>query len=108
MNNKDGNFEMNAYQWWAPWLGVNQTVENVPCGIYELSGIVATWSGRTVTFTGNGESVTVNGTGDDAGIPVQVTVNIGDDQTLLISCGSSGQWWVDGHNGETQTFFKLE
>ena len=108
MNNKDGNFEMNAYQWWAPWLGVNQTVEHVPCGIYELSGIVATWSGRTVTFTGNGESVTVNGTGDDAGIPVQVTVNIGDDQTLLISCGSSGQWWVDGHNGETQTFFKLD
>ena len=108
MSNKDGNFEMNAYQWWASWLGVNQTVENLPSGIYELSGIVATWEGRTVSFTGNDQSVTVNGAGADASIPVSMTVNIGNDQKLAISCGSSGIWGVEGHNDETQTFFKLD
>ena len=108
MDNKDGNFEMNAYQWWATTLAVSQTVENVPSGIYELSGIVATWEGRTVTFTGNEASVTVTGTGADASIPVQVAFNIGNEQQLSIWCGSTGQWWVSGHEGETETFFKLD
>ena len=108
MTNKDGAFLMNAFQWWAPSLGVTQTVTEVPSGKYTLSGVVATWEGRTVTFTGNDVTVTANGQGDGTGIPVSVNLTIGMDCKLTISAGSTGQWWVEGHEGETQTFFKID
>ena len=108
MTNKDGAFLMNAFQWWAPSLGVTQTVTEVPSGKYTLSGVVATWEGRTVTFTGNDVTVTANGQGDGTGIPVSVNLTIGMDCKLTISAGSTGQWWVEGHEGETQTFFKVD
>ena len=108
MTNKHDAFLLNAYQWWASNLGVSQTVTNVPSGIYELSAVVCTWAGRTVTFTGNGNTVSTEGGNDATGIPVSMTVEIGNDQTLAISAGSTGAWWVSGHEGETQTFFKLD
>ena len=108
MTNKDGAFLMNAFQWWASSLGVTQTATDVPSGVYTLSGVVATWEGRTVTFTGNDATVTANGQGDGTGIPVSVNLTIGMDCKLTISAGSTGQWWVEGHEGETQTFFKLD
>lgn len=107
MTNKDGAYLMNAFQWWASSLGVTQTAD-VPSGVYTLSGVVATWEGRTVTFTGNDATVTANGQGDGTGIPVSVNLTIGMDSKLTISAGSTGQWWVEGHEGETQTFFKLD
>ncbi len=108
MTNKDGAFLLNAFQWWASSLGVTQTATDVPSGVYTLSGVVATWEGRTVTFTGNDVTVTTNGQGDGTGIPVSVNLTIGMDSKLTISAGSTGQWWVEGHEGETQTFFKLD
>ncbi len=108
MSGKDGNFLMNAYQWWAPNLSVTQTVNNVPSGVYELSGVVATWEGRDVFFSANETTVTNTGINDATGIPVTIQVMIGVDGKLVISAGSTGQWWVDGHNGETSTFFKLD
>lgn len=108
MSGKAGDYLMNAYQWWAPLLAVSQTVENVPTGSYEVSAVVATWEGRTVDFTAGGTTVTAAGRGDQTGITVTVPVTVGNDQTLTISCGSTGQWWVPGHEGEVQTFFKLD
>lgn len=108
MTGRDGNYLMNAYQWWASSLGVSQRVTDLPSGVYELSGVVATWSGRTVTFEGNEVSATIDGEGDGTGIPTSLTVNIGMKQTLDICVGSTAQWWVEGHEGETQTFFKLD
>ena len=108
MTNKDGNYLMNAYQWWAPSLSVTQTVNHVPSGEYELSAVVATWENRTVTFTGNETTITKTGQGDGTGIPVSMTVNIGINGKLYIEAGSFAQWWVSGHDGETQTFFKLD
>lgn len=108
MSGKAGDYLMNAYQWWAPLLAVSQTVENVPSGHYEVSAVVATWEGRTVDFTAGGNTVTSAGCGDQTGIAVTVPVTVGNDQTLTISCGSTGQWWVTGHEGETQTFFKVD
>ena len=108
MTNKDGAFLLNAFQWWASSLGVTQTATDVPSGVYTLSGVVATWEGRTVTFTGNDATVATNGQGDGTGIPVSVNLTIGMDCKLTISAGSTGQWWVEGHEGETQTFFKLD
>lgn len=108
MSGKDGTYLMNAYQWWAPSLGVSQTATGIPSGEYQLSAVVATWEGRTVTFTGNGTSVSVEGQGDATGIPVSIDLTVGVDQQLTISASSSGQWWVEGHEGETQTFFKLD
>ena len=108
MSGKAGRYLMNAYQWWASLLAVSQTVEQVPAGRYEVSAVVATWQGRTVDFTAGGTTVTTAGRGDGTGIAVKVPVTVGNDQTLTISCGSTGQWWVPGHEGETQTFFKLD
>ena len=53
MTNKHGSYLMNAFQWWSSSLSVSQTVVDIPSGEYELSGVVATWENRTVTFTGN-------------------------------------------------------
>ena len=108
MSNKDGMYLMNAYQWWAPSLNTSQTVENVPSGIYDLSAVVCTWENRTVTFTGNETTISKLGINDATGIPVSMTLTIGNDQKLNISAGSTGQWWETGHEGETQTFFKLD
>lgn len=108
MTNKDGQYLMNAYQWWAPSLSISQTVENVPSGNYELSAVLATWEGRTVTLTANGVSTTVSGQGDGTGIPASVTTSVGADKKLTIRIESTGQWWAEGHEGETQTFFKAD
>ena len=108
MSGKDGQYLMNAYQWWAPSLSVGQTVADVPSGRYRLSAVVATWEGRTVTFSANGQSATVQGQGDGTGIPVSLDIEVGQDGQLTIACGSTGQWWVEGHEVETQTFFKLD
>lgn len=108
MSNKDGQFLFNAYSWWAPTMNISQTASNIPSGEYELSAVVCTWEGRTVTFTGNETTITTNGVNDATGMPVSMDITIGNDQKLTISAGSTGQWWVDGHNGETQTFFKLD
>lgn len=108
MSNKDGQWLMNAYQWWAPSLGVTQTIGGLPAGEYELSGVVATWEGRTVTLSANSSSVTQYGQGDVTGIRVSTPVTIGSDGQLTVKCESTGQWWVGGHEGETQTFFKFD
>ena len=108
MSGKAGSCLMNAYQWWAPLLAVSQTVEDVPSGRYEVSAVVATWQGRTVDFSAGGTTVTAAGRGDQTGIAVTVPVTVGNGQMLTISCGSTGQWWVAGHEGETQTFFKVD
>ena len=108
MTNKEGGYLFNAYQWWASSLGVTQTVEHLPSGIYELSAVVATWEGREVTFSGNGNSVTKTGINDATGIPVNIPLTVSGDNRLTISAGSTAQWWNEGHEGETQTFFKLD
>ena len=108
MSNKDGYYLLNAFQWWATNLGVTQTLTDIPSGEYTLSAVVATWENRTAYFTANATTITQAGTNDATGIPVSINVNIGIDSKLTISAGSTGQWWVSGHEGETQTFFKFD
>ncbi|MCR4995170.1 MAG: hypothetical protein K6A32_07345 [Bacteroidales bacterium] len=108
MTEQDGTYLLNAYQWWAQTLGATQTVENIPCGKYELSAVVATWEGRTVTFSANDKSITKKGGGDDKGIKVSLNVDIGPEGKLTIGAQSTAQWWEEGHESETQTFFKLD
>ncbi len=108
MTNKDGSYLMNAYQWWAPSLSVSQTISDLPAGEYEVSGVVAAWEGRTVTLSANNNTVTQNGQGDGTGIRVNTSGTIITDGQLTITCESTGRWWVGGHEGETQTFFKLD
>lgn len=108
MTNKDGQYLLNAYQWWCTSMSISQTVLGLPSGEYELSGVVCTWEGREVTFSGNQTTVTTTGINDETGIPVSMNIAIGNNKRLTISAGSTGQWWVDGHNGETRTFFKLD
>ena len=111
MSNKDGQYLMNLYQWWASSLSITQTVENVPSGEYELSGVVAAWDGRAVTFTGNSNTVTAYGQGADTGIPVNTTITVGRDGKVVITAASSTDWWTDGNNAtdqDKQGFFKID
>lgn len=108
MSGKDGQYLMNAYQWWASSLSVRQVVENVPSGVYEITAVVATWEGRNVWFAANGTTVNKTGINDVTGIPVSIALTIDTEQTLDISAGSTGAWWETGHENETQTFFKLD
>ena len=108
MSNMDGQYLMNAYQWWSSSIGIRQVVEDVPSGVYEISAVVCTWEGRYVWFSANEHTVNTAGINDQTGIPVSIALTIGIEQTLDISAGSTGTWWVEGHEGETQTFFKLD
>jgi hypothetical protein len=108
MTNKQGNYLMNAFKWWAPSLSVSQTVTGLPSGQYTLSGVVATWSGRYVTFSGNETSTTRAGFGDGTGFKIVHNINIGPEGKLAIYAGSAGEWWLEGHESETETFFKLD
>lgn len=103
-----GDWLFNAFHWWSGNLNISQVVANVPSGVYELSGIVCTWDGREVYLSGNGATVTATGVGDKTGIPVSVPVVVEADGVLSITAGSYGAWWVEGHEDETQTFFKLD
>lgn len=108
MTGKQGDWLFNAFQWWTGALSISQEVANVPSGVYELSGIVCTWDGREVYLSGNGATVTATGVNDQTGIPVSLPVVVGADGVLSITAGSYGAWWIEGHEGETQTFFKLD
>lgn len=108
MTNKDGQYLLNAYQWWCSSMSISQTVLGVPSGEYELSGVICTWEGREVTFSGNQTTITSTGINDETGIPVSMNIAIGNNKRLTISAGSTAQWWVDGHGGESETFFKLD
>ena len=108
MTGKDGRYLFNAYRWWASTLSVSQTVEAIPSGEYEISAVVATWAGRTVTFSANGKTVTKTGINDQTGIPVSMPITIGNEGKLTIEAGSTAAWWMDGHRDESQTFFKLD
>lgn len=108
MTGKQGDWLFNAFQWWTGALSISQVVANVPSGVYELSGIVCTWEGREVYLSGNGATVTATGVNDKTGIPVSVPVVVEADGVLTITAGSNGAWWIEGHEEETRTFFKLD
>ncbi len=103
----EGGYLLNAYQWWAPYIGVTQTAD-IPSGTYTLEAVVCTWEGRTVTLAANGATASSTGQGDNTGIALALDISVGLDGRLTIAAGSSGQWWTEGHEGETQTFFKLD
>ena len=107
-SNGEGQYTFNTYQWWAESLTIEQTA-SVPSGIYDVSAIVATWENRTVSLTVGNQTVTENGLGDMTGIPVSIqNITVGTDNSLFIHGESTAQWWNSGHEGETQTFFKLD
>ena len=111
MTGKGGTKLMNAYQWWASSLSVSQVVENLPSGVYELSGTVASWKDRPVTFSANANTTTVNGVHADGGIRVKATATIGTDGQLTINAGSTTDWWTEGRTvleNEDRGFFKLD
>ena len=108
MSGKDGTYLMNAFQWWAPELAVSQSIGNVPAGKYRLTATMATWEGRSAFLTANDQSETILGQGDQTGVPISTDITIGYDGQLTIRAGATAQWWVEGHKGETQTFFKID
>ena len=111
MTGKAGGKLMNAFQWWASSLSVTQTVANLPAGQYELSGTVASWKDRSITFEANASKTTATGVHADGGIKVKTSVTIGIDGQLTITAGSTTDWWTEGRvqlENEDRGFFKLD
>ena len=108
MSDMDGQWLLNAWGWWIESVSISQTVDNIPNGRYQLSGVLCTWEGRSVSFSANGSSLNQSGEGDQTGLPVSMGVTIGQNQRLTINVESKGQWWVSGHEGESTTFFKFD
>ena len=111
MSNRDGNYLMNVYQWWTPYLGVSQTISGLPSGTYELSAVIASWSGRKVNFSGNSTTTTAIGNGEGSGITVSLFTNVGSNGELKIKAGSSTDWYSEGvTHGEddNKCFFKID
>jgi len=111
MSGRDGSYLMNAFQWWASSLSVEQTVTGVPSGAYDLSAVVASWEGRTVAFSGNGSVAVATGMGDQVGVPVAMSLNIGSKEKLTISAGSSTDWWTENvthDENDPMCFFKID
>ena len=109
MTNGDGGYVFNAYNWWAVTLGIGQTLTNIPNGVYELSTVVATFNGRSMSLVANGNEVTDthNGAilpaawgGDDDGekdgTPIKVSVEVTNGQLDFIVRGSI-DWWTPGN-----------
>ena len=108
MSGKEGDWLFNAYRWWAASLSIGQDIAEVPSGEYRLTATVCTWEGRNVYLAANGATASATGQGDQTGIRVSLSLSVGLDGVLKIEAGSNAQWWIGGHEGETQTFFKLD
>ena len=109
MSGREGTYLMNAAQWWTESLGISQRVENIPSGIYELSATVASYVGRKVTLTANATSAQVTGIGENRGIPISLTVTVGNDQQLAVKASSTTKWGGEnGNENDGQCFFKID
>ncbi len=94
MSNKDGVYLYNTYAWWATTQNINQTLTNVPNGLYELSAVLCSHANRTVTLYGNDVQKSVTTTGAGNGIPTSLQVEV-NDGTLLVKAGTTVDWWSD-------------
>jgi len=111
MTGRDGDYLMNAWQWWASSLSISQTATDIPAGIYELTATVASWEGRTVTLTANSAKAAATGVNDGTGVHIALTVTIDDSQRLTIDAGSTTDWWSEGmteNEQNRQCFFKID
>lgn len=111
MSGRDGNYLMNAYQWWATNLSIKQIATEIPAGIYELTAVVASWEGRTVKLTANNAKSTATGIDDGTGVPIALTLTVDNKQRLIIEAGSTTDWWTEGRTltyNDTQCFFKID
>lgn len=115
MSNKEGGYLMNVYQQWNDH-SVSQVINNIPCGDYELSAVLCTWSDRTATLTGQtsvtSKTTSIQGVDDQTGTRVSVNVTVGYDQQLKITANSTTDWWSEGHTDNdayyTQLFYKVD
>ncbi|MCR5130445.1 MAG: dockerin type I repeat-containing protein [Prevotella sp.] len=111
LTGRDGNYEANLYTWWSG-VAIEQTVGNVPAGIYEVSGLVATWEGYTVNFYANDKMVSAAGQGDCTGIRLTTTVVVDGDGELTIKADRTDiNWWADDRKDIENTrlgFLKLD
>jgi hypothetical protein len=111
LSDRDGSFVANLYTWWSG-VAIEQVVGNVPAGIYEVSGVVATWEGYTVNFYANDHMVSAAGQGDCTGIRLATTVIVGNDGQLTIRADRTDiNWWAEDRKDIESTrlgFLKLD
>lgn len=110
ISGKEGGYVGNLFHWWSG-VALEQTVTDIPEGIYEVSALVATWEGYTVNFIVDGKKASASGQGDVTGIRLTHTVTVGNDRMMTLEASRTDvDWWSEGR-GEYPNmvgFLKLE
>lgn len=107
----EGGYVGNHYTWWSG-VAIEQTISDVPDGIYEISGTVATWEGYSVSFYANDLKTSVTGLGDGTGIRVSHTLTVGKQRKIKVGASRTDvDWWSEGMGDEERNkigFLKLD
>ena len=111
VSNGEGGYVGNHFTWWSG-VAIEQTISDVPDGIYEISGIVATWEGYSVSFYANDLKTSVTGLGDGTGISVSHTLTVGKQRKIKVGASRTDvDWWSEGMGDEERNrigFLKLD
>ena len=111
ITNGEGGYVGNHYSWWSG-VTIEQTVSDVPDGIYEVSGVVATWENYTVNFYVNDAKASVSGQGDGVGIRLSHSLKVGPERKIVIKATRTDvDWWSEGMEEEERNkigFLKLD
>lgn len=111
LSGKEGGYLGNSWCWWSG-VAIEQTIGDVPDGIYEISGVVATWEGYTVNFYANDAKTSVSGQGDGVGIRLSHSLTVGPGRRIVVGASRTDvDWWSPGRENEQNNrigFLKLD
>ncbi len=112
----EGMYCGNFYCWWNG-VSVEQTISNLPSGLYKVSAVLGTWEDRyTVTFQANEQMTSVIGQGDLIGVDASLMVMLdGTSNSLTIKASRDDiDWWstgrgeANGYPNDGCGFFKID
>ena len=111
MTNKKDGYLFNAYAWWASTIGIQQTIADVPDGVYELTATLCTFDQRKAYLSANTSKASITGTGDGDGIDATTIFSIYDGNPLTIMAYSNTDWWSQSgipYSEREKGFFKVD
>lgn len=76
MSNVEGNYYFNNWQSWWMDCNVEQTISSLPNGRYEVTAVLASYSGTSANLQAGSGSTDTNMTGENNGIRVSVNGDV--------------------------------
>lgn len=110
MTNKKDGYLFNAYAWWASTISIQQTISDIPDGVYELTATLCSFAQRKAYLSANTSKASITGTGDGDGIDATTTFSVYDGNPLTIMAYSNTDWWSNDipYAEREKGFFKVD